>query len=350
MMKTYDRSILRLVDANLNRAIEGIRVLEESARMLFDDATLTHELKSLRHSLTTVFSDDMFRTAMIVARGSERDVLRHGETVSESTRGGVADLVRANASRAREAVRNIEEYGKLISGGISEQCKGIRFRLYDAEKLLICRIVRSEKAAADRLRLMVMIDPPEDADAGSMASSAAIAGAGVIICRDSRYPGAMRVRHLEMMVEGIGNREATLLGWDRADIAMAGGADGVLLAPDGMGMDAARAISPPSWVLGKTVADAGMFDPRCASDNGADFVYIDADSGDDGPFPEPEDVKECIEAMPAPVIAISPPEEEYIADLFDIGVAGIALHADSIDPGMIEKTRVLVDRLAGAGE
>ena len=32
-----NRDILRLLDANLNRAAEGIRVLEETARMLFDD-------------------------------------------------------------------------------------------------------------------------------------------------------------------------------------------------------------------------------------------------------------------------------------------------------------------------
>ena len=47
-MKQLNRDIVRLLDANMNRAVEGIRVLEEIARMLFDDSNLTNSIKGYR--------------------------------------------------------------------------------------------------------------------------------------------------------------------------------------------------------------------------------------------------------------------------------------------------------------
>ncbi|MCJ7577821.1 MAG: thiamine phosphate synthase, partial [candidate division Zixibacteria bacterium] len=48
------RNIYRIIDANLNRAREGIRVAEEVARLYFNDAELSTQFKSLRHQLTGV--------------------------------------------------------------------------------------------------------------------------------------------------------------------------------------------------------------------------------------------------------------------------------------------------------
>ncbi|MFQ5925353.1 MAG: thiamine phosphate synthase, partial [Dehalococcoidia bacterium] len=43
--------MLRLIDANLNRISEGLRLLEDVARFLVNDAALSEQLKSLRHEL-----------------------------------------------------------------------------------------------------------------------------------------------------------------------------------------------------------------------------------------------------------------------------------------------------------
>ena len=40
---------LRIIDANLNRMGEGLRVLEDAARFLLNNAVLSEELKTLRH-------------------------------------------------------------------------------------------------------------------------------------------------------------------------------------------------------------------------------------------------------------------------------------------------------------
>ena len=46
-------AILRVLDASINRASEGLRVVESFARMVLEDAYLSEQLKRLRHDLTS---------------------------------------------------------------------------------------------------------------------------------------------------------------------------------------------------------------------------------------------------------------------------------------------------------
>ena len=45
-------SVLRIIDANANRAREALRVMEEAARFLLDDEMLCRSLKGLRHDFS----------------------------------------------------------------------------------------------------------------------------------------------------------------------------------------------------------------------------------------------------------------------------------------------------------
>ena len=131
-MNPHDKNILRLFDANLNRGFEGIRVIEVSARMLFNDEKLTRSIKEVRHALNNVIkSENNFDVALLKARGSEYDVLRNGEIQSERTRTDVNAVIQANSGRTQEALRTLEEYSKLLYPPMSEQFKKIRFQLYD---------------------------------------------------------------------------------------------------------------------------------------------------------------------------------------------------------------------------
>ena len=158
-MKRINRDIARLLDANLNRAIEGIRVMEETARMILDDIDLTSSLKHCRHTLVQIMkSSDRLERDLILFRGSDHDVLREGETVSERTRTDISAIVRANAGRSQEAVRSLEEYVKLVQPELSVRLKEVRFRLYDMEKSLLLLIEKAGCLAEDRLRLFAVIE------------------------------------------------------------------------------------------------------------------------------------------------------------------------------------------------
>jgi len=118
----------RLIDANLNRLKEGIRVIEDITRYVYDDATLTPRLKTLRHQLQKAYNPDR-----LIYRDIENDIQK--ETIqSELNRTSIDDLIIANFSRAQESSRVLEESFKLTDATLSELFKSVRYELYALEK------------------------------------------------------------------------------------------------------------------------------------------------------------------------------------------------------------------------
>jgi len=122
---------LRLLDANLNRLVEGIRVVEDVFRYILDDKTTALNLKSLRHKARL----DIY-TKLISSRDIKNDVLKKS-VKSEQNREDLKSILIANFKRAQESSRVLEEFTKLISTEDSEKFKYIRYELYDLEKKLL---------------------------------------------------------------------------------------------------------------------------------------------------------------------------------------------------------------------
>lgn len=126
--------LLRVVDANLNRLKEGIRVIEDIARYSYNNKVIASKLKTLRHHGNI---DDT--TTLLHSRESHNDVLRT-TTQSEMNRATLEDIIIANYKRAQESSRVLEELYKLVDPILSERFKTIRYDLYALEKeqLLSC--------------------------------------------------------------------------------------------------------------------------------------------------------------------------------------------------------------------
>ena len=122
---------LRLLDANLNRLREGIRVVEDIFRYIYNDKDLATSLKSLRHKARILKYDEF-----LFSRDIKGDVLKKS-TSSEQTRENLTSILIANFKRAQESSRVLEEFTKLESIEDSENFKSIRYELYDLEKALI---------------------------------------------------------------------------------------------------------------------------------------------------------------------------------------------------------------------
>ncbi len=128
-------TLWRALDANANRAREGLRVAEDVARFLWDDAPLTATLKKLRHGVTAA-ETRLFRS--VGRRISSRDVAgdpgRGNREKSEKTRRGSRGLFLANLKRSQEALRSLEEFAKLLHRGESKTFKRLRYAAYLAEE------------------------------------------------------------------------------------------------------------------------------------------------------------------------------------------------------------------------
>ncbi len=122
---------LRLLDANLNRLREGIRVVEDIFRYIYNDKQTASKLKSLRH-----LSRLKNYTDLLNSRDIKNDILKKS-TSSEQSRDDLSSILIANFKRAQESSRVLEEFTKLISIKDSENFKFIRYELYDLEKALI---------------------------------------------------------------------------------------------------------------------------------------------------------------------------------------------------------------------
>lgn len=120
--------LYRVIDANLNRLKEGIRVIEDIARYLQNDKTTASRLKSLRHQ--SKISD---LNTLLASRDSINDVLR--PTVeSEMQRNDINGILIANYKRAQESSRVLEEMYKIVDPALSENFKHVRYELYTLEK------------------------------------------------------------------------------------------------------------------------------------------------------------------------------------------------------------------------
>jgi thiamine-phosphate pyrophosphorylase len=124
-----ERKYLRVIDANLNRSREGLRVIEDTARFVFEKDTLYQQLRSLRHQLDRVTRE--IYPQLLRERDSAADA---GRTITEGRREDISGLLIANFRRAEEALRVLEEYSRLIAPEAGPVFKEIRFNLYILEK------------------------------------------------------------------------------------------------------------------------------------------------------------------------------------------------------------------------
>jgi len=120
--------IERLIDANLNRLKEGLRVVEDICRYIHNDRNITSKIKELRHQLQSMYSKDRLQYRDIIG-----DVQKNS-TKSELSRRSVESVIIANFSRTQESARVLEEMFKLKNIEYSKRFKQIRYEIYELEK------------------------------------------------------------------------------------------------------------------------------------------------------------------------------------------------------------------------
>jgi thiamine-phosphate pyrophosphorylase len=126
-----ERRINRIVDVNLNRLTEGLRVVEDVVRLVLERPRL---LASIRRLRTQVSADTRSLRRRAVAARNSRSDLGRGDRFDRARRRNLEDVLLANFKRAEEAARVLEEVLKVTEPNLSRKMKAARFRLYDLEK------------------------------------------------------------------------------------------------------------------------------------------------------------------------------------------------------------------------
>jgi thiamine-phosphate pyrophosphorylase len=346
------RNLLRIIDANFNRAAEGLRVLEEIARLLLDDAELTEWLKSVRHELLRASSP--FQQELLSAREAANDVGVSAEAIGEGARANLCSIVTANARRVQESLRVLEEFAKLPSSPLSAEAAGLeqtRFAIYDLERQLVDRLLRRDKAS--RLAgLYVIIDPQllGDRDEAEVARQVVQGGAAVIQLRDKRGPCEVTLK-LAQEIGGICAEKGVLfIVNDHLDVALAAHADGLHVGQGDLPIAQARRLLPIGTLLGcstSMVAEAIQ-----AQSEGADYVAVGSmyptASKEQFTLVGPERVREVKAEVSVPLVAIGGINEANVGEVVEAGADAVAVISAILQTGDVEgATRSMV---AGIGE
>jgi thiamine-phosphate pyrophosphorylase len=278
----------RMLDANLNRAREGLRVLEDAARFALDDAALVARLKPLRHTISRVPDALAHPARLLACRDTDADVGTTIKTSHESTRDALPSLISAAAKRTTEALRVIEETLKVpgmvapTGADLPRSIEHARYALYQIERDFDASVAtRARRAHPAQWRICVLITESLCARPWLDVARQAIAGgADCLQLREKTLESAellTRARALVALARHADSPVAVIIN-DRPDIALLAAADGVHLGQTDLPMSEVRrlahAAGSPQLLIGSSTHD--LAEARAAIAAGADYCGIGA--------------------------------------------------------------------------
>jgi thiamine-phosphate pyrophosphorylase len=256
----------RILDANANRAREGLRVVEDYCRFVLDDRLLIEETKQIRHSLSQALG-----SLPIQSRDTMHDVGVTVSTSQEGIRNSPRHVLLANLKRIQEALRSIEEYAKFALTNAGRVFEQLRYRSYTLERMLLLH--EDASARLHNVRLYVLLTRRLAAASLEWTiQEAAAGGAGVFQLREKDYSDREFLQVARDVRRWTQATKTLFIVNDRPDIARLVDADGVHLGQDDMSVKDARRILGPQALIG--VSTHAVQDIHRAVADGASYLGI----------------------------------------------------------------------------
>ncbi len=351
-----EQRIFAAIDANLNRALEGVRVCEDVMRFCFHRTDLSTRLKEVRHRIAGAAK--RFPSGMLLhGRDVEGDGQKFVDLGGEGTRGSLADLFSANVHRAMEAVRSLEEFGKLaVPGWDDNPFQDIRFSLYEIERDGTPFLKRREKTDRFRRSLYAILDSSYvKRDDFDDAVTKMIRGGASVIQLRMKETGKEEILTAARDIATLCREgKALFIVNDHVDIAVLAGADGVHLGLNDLRANEARKLIPPDMIIGMTAYTAE--DPARIESDGADYVAVGpvfdtVYNSATGPITLPgagvEVISRARGAVSMPIVAIGGITPEGAGRAISAGADSIAVASYLYTDNKIEENcRALTDAAA----
>lgn len=308
----------RIIDANQNRCVEGLRVLEDYSRFIRDDNDMSSQIRSLRH-----FIRKSLGQRWISHRDSGKDV---GKRVSASNqldqKVGIAQLLRANCSRVAESLRVLEEYLKVLGQyDLSKAVEAKRFDFYQIEKKLVM--------AYNVRGLYALTSDGTEEEVLAQVQRFIDHKVPWIQYRDKHRDQKSIELISHKVVELAKGTQSRIIINDYPDIAMAVGADGVHVGQDDLSVQEVRRIAP-ELLVGVSTHNQQQFDGAVSMS--PDYIAL-------GPIfetttkvnPEPCEglsfAEYARQSTQIPLVAIGGINTTNLSQIMSVGVDSIAMTA-----------------------
>jgi len=246
---SLDPRVARLIDANLDRAREGLRVVEDWCRFGLERDDLVISLKDWRQRL-----GKLHREHYKQARCTATDPAAGLDHPAQLDRHSPRQVVEANCGRVQEALRVLEEYGRSVDAPLAAEAAAIRYGLYDLE--VTCLKATGGNNRRNRLRdcQLCLITAPCP-DLIDRVTAALRSGVAMVQHRCKSGSDRSRLEEAKALASLCQDHGALLIINDRIDLALAVDADGVHLGQDDLPTGVARGLIGPDRLLGRSTHD-----------------------------------------------------------------------------------------------
>jgi len=333
--------VLRLMDANFDRLGEGLRVLEDVARFLLDDAELCKQLKTLRHELMEV--NFALEQQFLTSRKVGEDVGAFTNLPGERKYKDLASMVIANARRTQESLRVLEEFAKLSDTPLAlkpRKFEQARFTIYELEQRLVSRLLRKDKLSRlTGLYLILDTQALQGRSEVEVATQAIQGGAKIIQLRDKQRHKADLLEIAQKLKEVCVHKGVLFIINDYLDLALASDADGLHLGQKDLPIPEARRLLPMDKLIGcstTTVSEAVR-----SQSEGADYIAVGSiyptTSKADFKLAGLDTLRRVRKRVSLPLIAIGGINETNVEEVMKAGADGVAVISAVLGAADIEE-------------
>lgn len=300
-------------------------MVEDYQRMVLSDGHLSQLAKQLRHDLALA-AQRVSSAERYASRNTLGDVGTTNTTPGEAVRRDPADVATASFRRTAEALRTIEEYGKLIDETLAATCEQLRYRLYTLEKATGLTCETLTRLAG--VRLCVLVEAG-DSDHSFCEQVAALveAGVGAIQLRDKRCDDRLLLARARQLVAATRQSDTQAIVNDRPDIAAAAHADGVHLGQNDLPVCEARTIVGPRQLIG--VSTHSLEQAKQAVLEGANYLGAGPTFASTtkafAKFPGLDYLRQVSDEVSLPTFAIGGITASNLADVLATGIQRVAV-------------------------
>lgn len=235
-MKPEIFGVYRIIDANMNRLLEGCRVIEDYCRFIEENHSKAETLKTIRHSIT-----ERLKSLPLTYYRDRNDVGRDISTRQELSRSSVNETLCANFMRIKEALRVLEEFAKIRDTELGMFFKTLRYQMYDLEQEILAQY---RKVRLLQFQLCFITSNPSGVEAAIQG------GVDCIQFRDKHSTDREKIAKLEEIRTVTKRYNIPLIVNDRLDLCLLFEAEGLHLGQEDIPVSYARKILGQDKIVG----------------------------------------------------------------------------------------------------
>jgi len=348
--------VYRIIDANINRISEGLRVLEDLARFYYQEAHLTEQIKMIRHRVRKTVNGLYLN--FLNARDSENDPgLDISRKSNLDNKNNLKELIVGNFKRIQEGLRVIEENLKVIGQyELSKVYESCRYDIYTIEKIYLLKFIRLFKKHLLNTDLYCITAEEYSLGRSNIEVVQAMIDAGVKIIQYREKDKKMLDKYKECQKIRELTRQAgvTFIINDDVDLALLVGADGIHIGQEDLPMEKVRELVGEEMIIGLSTHSPSQAQDAVAK--GADYIgvgpifktYTKKDVCDPVGF---EYLEYVVQNIDIPFVAIGGIKQHNVAEVVKRGATCVAMvteivGADDISEKIKEVRRVIAEAKA----